>query len=153
MSQVFYEKFTSLFFHFIILTILISATIELTLFYFSTQNFVFYITYLVTLVTSVFYGLRYYFEFRRFNELLSQGLLIPPERPENSNPQLEPLNMEGLEDVSLRACLCYANKATLVETAEFLGLPSPTQAKRELINGLRILLQSYNEHNDKVTLR
>ncbi len=148
MSQQFYERFVSLFFGFIILLMLAFVTVELILFYFSMQNIIFYYAYLGMLLSDFFYFIKYYLWFRDFRETLSQGLLFPSKNEEISN--LESLEIKGLEDTPLKACLSYRNGATFDEITEFLGLSHPTQAKRELIKGLDILLKFHEKHRKKV---
>ncbi len=144
MSEQFYERFLSLFFGFVVLLTLIVVTIELFFFYFSTQNLVFYYAYLMTLVFCLVYFARYFLQFRDFQNRL--GLLIPAN--ERSPSDLEPLKVNELEDVSLRACLCYRNGASFSDIERDFALGHPTQAKRELIKGLGFLLRFYEEHKE-----
>jgi len=149
LSQQFYERFVSLFFGFIILLMLAFVTVELIFFYFSMQNIIFYYAYLGMLLSDFFYFIKYYLQFRDFRETLSQGLLFPSNKESPSD--LEPLETDGLEDVSLKVCLFYRNEASLNDIAKDFGFSHPTQAKRELIKGLDILLKSYEKHEKKVS--
>ena len=147
MSQLFYERFISLFFGFIILLVLVLSATGLVLLYFSTQNIIFYYAYLGMLLFDSFYFINYYFQFRAFRETLSQGLLFPSKE----NPSdLETLEIEDLEDVPLKICLFYRNGASLQDIAKEFGLSHPTQAKRQLQKGLHILLRFYEKRGKKV---
>lgn len=151
MSEQFYERFMALFFNFFIVLILVLVTTESILLFIITQNIIFYYAYLGMLMFDFFYFIKYYLQFRDFRETLSQGLLFPSNKESPSD--LEPLETDGLEDVSLKVCLFYRNEASLNDIAKDFGFSHPTQAKRELIKGLDILLKSYEKHEKKVKLR
>ena len=53
---------------------------------------------------------------------------------------IEPLEMET-EDLPLKVCLLYRNRASLSEIERKLGFNHPTQVKRKLLEGLNILLE------------
>jgi hypothetical protein len=125
---------------------LISATTEFLIVYLSTGNMIFYYCYLATLFFALFYGLRLYRKYVDFRQNLYLFL------PNSSEKQLEPLEM-NLEDqdIPLKVCLYYRNGATFEEIKQNLNLSHPTQARRELIKGLDILLKEHGEkHESKI---
>ena len=63
--------------------------------------------------------------------------------PENTEKQLEPLNME-IEDLPVKVCLLYRNGASLTDIKGDFRLSHPTQVRRKLVEGLDILLKSYD---------
>jgi len=146
MNEAFYNKFLSLFFGFIMVLFLFLVTIELLIFYFTTQNAIFYYLYCGVLVFSSFYGIRCYSEFKYFLENLY--LFLPSERNSEKNC-LKPLNME-VEDLPLKVCILYRNGLSFERIREKLGLNHIYQVKRELINGLDLLLKNYEKHEEEL---
>jgi hypothetical protein len=138
MSEAFFERFTEMLFGAIITVLLFTSSVMVLLAYAYTQNMVFYYCYLGVLGFSFFYAFRYAQSFKHFKETLN--LYIPSQ---DSNPGLEPLNMEA-EDLPLKVCLYYRNGATYKKIQQDLGIAYPQQVKRELIKGLDILLREYN---------
>lgn len=139
MSERFYEKFTSFFLKFIFLMLIISMLSSLFTFWVFTQNMVLLYSYLLGVTILSVYIAYFFLRFRIFKEKIS--LYIPKAHIKNS---IEPLNIE-LEDLPLKVCLYYRNGASLADIQKALGFSHPNQVKRKLIEGLDMLLKSYNE--------
>jgi len=144
MSKKLYNRFLSLISEFAVLLILFMIALEFLFFYSVTSDLTFYYGYIALTASFVLVGAKFFAEFRSFKENLH--LLFPSD----SAGPYEPLEIDGLDDKSLKVCLHYRNKASFEEIRRKVGLNHPTQAKRELIKGLDFLLKFYDAPRKRV---
>lgn len=145
----FYEKFVSLFVALIVLLFIFLVAVGFLFLHVFTGNIISFFGYAILLCIAGICSLKYYL---RVNDFKTRLYLYIPNEPKNTDRNDNPLELEGLEDVSLKACLLYRNCHSLTDVSEASGLKYSEQAKRELIKGLDILLKSYEEHNGNVSL-
>jgi len=151
MSEKFYHKFLSLFSNFIILLVLIIASLQIFLVYASNQNMIWYVSYCVIIAFSIIYAIKYYLDFKNFKENLY--LFIPniPNNEDKHEEIEEPLNIDIDDmDTSLKVCLDYQRGKGFPHIYKALGLKHPETARRELRKGLNFLLRFYNENKERV---
>lgn len=147
MSEAFYNKFLSFFSRFIILVFLSISTFELLIFYFLNQNIAFLIAYDLGLLCSFVYGVHFFVKYREFKADL---YLFFPSIAQTQNNEEEIKAKTGLinEELSLEVCRLYSRGCSFSDIEKKIGFSYPTQTKRELIKGLRVLLKNYGDLNE-----
>ena len=141
----FLNKTLSFFLQFLMLIFLFMITVEFAIFYIMSNNMAFYYASIFVFMIVMVYSFDMINKFQSFQDMFDQNI-------SNSKLNLElrqPLEMEGLEERAVKACLYYRNSHSFVYVAKALGLGHPELARRQVIKGLDILLKNYEEHNIK----
>lgn len=144
MSEAFYEKFLGFFTQFMFLLFGALVTVEFLTFYVYLQNSVFFYVYDVAVLLTAMYAAKFFLNFREFKSDLY--LFFPSNNIEGQQNEFS--NAEFTE-LSLEACRLYRCGFSMPQIEEKLGFTHPTQVRRALNKGLKILLESYGEKHEE----
>lgn len=144
MTEAFYSKILEIIGQFLFFLI---SIIGLTIFLISwlmTGMQIFYTAWLTSMACSLLFFIWFYFNFKQLTEKVS--LYFPKAIGDSTEP---PMQDKVLSDNdALNACIYYEQGASLNDIRDSLGLDHPTQVKRLLRKGLKILIMNYRKNEE-----
>ncbi|MEA2089398.1 MAG: hypothetical protein U9O89_01375, partial [Thermoproteota archaeon] len=142
MSDVFYERFTELQFKFFILLFIMLVTLQVTVITVMFQAWNLYYLFSTCACVVVLFIIKHFIDYREFKDKI--GLYIPnPSVKNKSYGEHVDMNIVD-EDTPVQVCMLYRNGMSFRDIMRELQLNHPIQVKRNLMEGLDVLLKEHN---------